>query len=301
MLDNPSTALEATCKTCGIQAPTKQIEFYQNIGFVVTRQWAKVEGNLCRRCIGAYFRSYTLTTFFLGWWGFVSFFLTPLILLNNVVRYFLSLGMPEPSLAAMDTPFSATGARLQGVSTHSRTFKLIYGGIVCIAVLVFVAYQSVGFMEKHAPGINAAMHNGEIGDESDGEYHGLKIGNDIVALEAPYNGKDWASIRSEVLSREPYLIDLKQQNEIFQRRTVAEKNTNLSRGDVCEGLALDEFAPALKNYTSVVNSEFSIIKANPTSTEAASASLDTLSKEEDEARNQLSAYFDHEKAKGCDK
>jgi hypothetical protein len=222
-------------------------------------------------------------------------------LLNNVTRYVLSLGLPEPSLAAMDTPLSSTGLPSLSVGTHSRRFKLIYGSIVCAGVLAFVAYKSVAFMEKHAPRINAAMHNGEISDDSDSEYLGLKIGDNIAALEAPYKGNDWASIRVEVLSREPYLNDLKEQNERFQQRTALEKNAHLGNDDICERLALDEFAPALRNFTKALDSEFSLIKTTPTATKAATASLGALSKQEDEARDQLSTYFDDGKSKGCAK
>jgi hypothetical protein len=299
MVDDLSNA-ETLCKSCGAQAPTKYVKFYQNIGLVFARQWAKVDGNLCRRCIGAYFRSYTLTTLFLGWWGLISFFVTPLILLNNITRYLLSLGLPEPSFPAMNTPLAAT-CLTPSVSTHSRLFKFVYGGIVCAAVLVFVAYKSVGFMEKRAPRINAAMHGGEISDESDGEYFGIQVGKDIKALGTPFKGQNWAAIRSEVLSREQYLDDLKQQNEKFQQRTVVEKNANLGSHDVCERIALDEFAPALNNYTNVLTAEFSLIRATPEATKVATASLDALSKQEDEARKQLSAYFEDTAAKGCDK
>jgi|GEM_PF-7097476 len=300
MVAGPSSIVESPCKTCGVQAPTKYVEFYQNIGFVFTRQWAKVDGNLCRRCIGAYFRSFTLTTLFLGWWGVISFFITPLILINNVARYLLSLHLPEPSLATMDTPLSSTGLT-PSVGTHSRKFKLIYGAIVCAGVLVFVAYKSVDFMEKHVPQLNAAMHNGEMSDESDGEYAGLQIGKDIRALTAPYNGKDWATIRSEVVSREPYLNDLKRQNERFQQRRVVEKSANLGNSDVCEQIALDEFIPALNTYTKALDAEFSLIGRTPEASQAVDATLDGLSKQEDEARNRLSAYFDDAKAKGCNK
>lgn len=303
MLDgssNPAVPEISLCKTCGIQAPTKYVEFYQNVGLVFARQWAKIDGNLCRRCIGAYFRSYTLTTLFLGWWGLISFFVTPLILLNNVARYLLSLRLPEPSLAAMDTPLSTTGLT-PNVSTHSRTFKLIYGAIVCIGVAVFGAYKSVDFMEKHAPRINAAMHGGAISDESDGEYAGLQIGKDISALEAPYKGQDWATIRSEVLSRQSYLKDLKRQNERFQQRAPEEKSANLRTDDVCEKIALDEFVPALNSYTKVLDAEFSLIEATPAATKAAATQLDALSKQEDAATRLLSAYYDDAHKRGCDK
>jgi hypothetical protein len=300
MVDDLSNSVETLCKSCGAQAPTKYVEFYQNIGLVVARQWSKVDGNLCRRCIGAYFRSYTLTTLFLGWWGLISFFATPLILLNNVTRYLLSLSLPEPGPAAMNTPLAATGLT-PSVSTHSRAFKWVYGGTVCVGVLVFIAYQSVEFMEKHAPRLNAAMHGGEISGDSDGEYSGMQIGKDLKALAAPYKGQNWGAIRSEVLSREQFLDDLKQQNEKFQQRKGIEKNANLGSNDVCESIALDEFLPALNNYASVLTAEFSLIKATPEATKAATTSLGTLSKEEDDARKQLAAYFDDSTAKGCDK
>jgi hypothetical protein len=269
----------------------------QNIGMVVTRQWNKIEGNLCRRCIGAYFRSFTLTTLFLGWWGVISFCVTPLILLNNIARYLLALRLPEPSIAGMNTPLSFIGSTLS-VGTNRR-FKLIYGAIVCIGVLVYIAYQSVGFMEKHAPRVNAALHSGELSEDSDMHYAGMKIGDDIKALEAPYKSDGWAAVRSEILSREPYLNDLKLQNERFQQRIVVEKNANLGDNDVCERIALTEFGPALKNYARTLDAEFTLIKNTPEATKTAATSLHDLGKQEDDGVGQLSAYFDDVKTKGC--
>jgi hypothetical protein len=65
---------------------------------VIARQWKKVEGEFCRPCIGKYFRSYTLTTLFLGWWGAISFIVTPFILINNVYHYLRASRLPEPDL-----------------------------------------------------------------------------------------------------------------------------------------------------------------------------------------------------------
>ena len=190
---------QMVCTACAAQAPTKYVEFYQNIGMLVTRQWAQIKGNLCRRCIGAYFRSYTSTTLFLGWWGLISFIVTPFVLVNNVVRYLAALNLPEPGIAAMNTPSSSISTPIS-VSTHSRNFKVIYGAVVGAAILAAVAYSSVDFVEKHAPSVNAAMHNGKITDESDGRYAGLKVGEDIVALTATTKSTDWAGLRSEFLS-----------------------------------------------------------------------------------------------------
>jgi hypothetical protein len=75
------------CEACLRAAPTKQIELYQNIGALVMRFHKTLKGNLCRQCIDKYFWEYTLYTLFLGWWGVISFIVTPIFLVNNVVRY----------------------------------------------------------------------------------------------------------------------------------------------------------------------------------------------------------------------
>jgi hypothetical protein len=75
------------CQDCGRRAPTKYVEFYQNIGVLIMRFTRTVRGNLCRDCIDKHFWSLTGMTLILGWWGVVSFIITPFILLNNIARY----------------------------------------------------------------------------------------------------------------------------------------------------------------------------------------------------------------------
>ena len=82
------------CETCGVEAPTKYVEFYQNIGAIVIRFHKSVKGDLCKTCISKYFWEFTMINFALGWWGMISFFITPFLILNNVIRYLASLGLP---------------------------------------------------------------------------------------------------------------------------------------------------------------------------------------------------------------
>ncbi len=82
------------CQSCGRHAPTRHVVLYQNIGLLIMRLGKSIDGHLCKACIGKNFWNYTLVTFFLGWWGIVSFFLTPFFLINNVARYVGCLGMP---------------------------------------------------------------------------------------------------------------------------------------------------------------------------------------------------------------
>jgi len=84
------------CENCLCESPTKYVALYQNIGLLVFRLQKSVKGNLCKACIRKYFWQFTTTTFFLGWWGIISFFMTLFILPNNLIRYLSSLGLPEP-------------------------------------------------------------------------------------------------------------------------------------------------------------------------------------------------------------
>src|SRR5580704_16268081 len=107
------------CKGCGIDAPTKYVEFYQNIGMFFYRQSTEFKGDLCRTCIGKYFQSYTLTTLFLGWWGLISFVVTPFLLLNNVIRYLLAFRLPKPDFAASMNMQALTTAMPPSVASGS--------------------------------------------------------------------------------------------------------------------------------------------------------------------------------------
>lgn len=116
------------CALCKIDAPTKMVSFHQNIGMLVTRQERELKGELCRRCSKSTFLSYTLTTLFLGWWGIISFCVTPFMILGNIFSYVRCLSLPEPTISAMNVPMAlhdvSTGA------TRGLTFKIIYGTIV---------------------------------------------------------------------------------------------------------------------------------------------------------------------------
>jgi hypothetical protein len=81
------------CQDCGVEAATKYVSFYQNIGALVVRFNKSVEGHLCKSCIHKHFWGMSAITLFLGWWGTISLIVTPFILLNNIGRYVFCLGM----------------------------------------------------------------------------------------------------------------------------------------------------------------------------------------------------------------
>jgi hypothetical protein len=82
------------CQGCGVEAPTKFLEFHQNIGALVVRFSKTYRGNLCKRCAHKYFWQASATTLFLGPWGTISLVLAPAYLINNIVRYVTALTMP---------------------------------------------------------------------------------------------------------------------------------------------------------------------------------------------------------------
>ena len=94
------------CQDCGVEAATKHVAFYQNIGALFIRFPKSVEGDLCKTCIHKHFWSTTTITFFLGWWGTISLLVTPFFLLNNLFRYLFCLGMP---LCPTGCGFAAVG------------------------------------------------------------------------------------------------------------------------------------------------------------------------------------------------
>jgi len=79
------------CQTCGRVGPTQPVTFRQNIGAIIMRFYKTIEGQLCAECVRKHFWEMTGITLVGGWWGIISFFFTPFILITNVVAYVSAL------------------------------------------------------------------------------------------------------------------------------------------------------------------------------------------------------------------
>ena len=86
------------CQTCGCDAPTKYVNFHQNIGAVVMRFRKEVKGELCKNCIHSYFWKFTLTTLAVGWLGMISMILAPLFIINNIFYYLTALSLKSTAV-----------------------------------------------------------------------------------------------------------------------------------------------------------------------------------------------------------
>ena len=84
------------CYNCHRSVPIRYVEFYENMGALVVRYQRSFRGQLCRDCVGPVCWQYTRRTLIFGWWGIISFFVTPVFLINNCVRYLWTLSLPRP-------------------------------------------------------------------------------------------------------------------------------------------------------------------------------------------------------------
>ena len=108
------------CQRCGIEAPTKYVAFYQNIGALVMRFSRSMEGNLCKSCIHSTFWSFTGITLLVGWLGMISLILAPCFVLNNIFRYAFCLTMPGVPPGA--TAPTLTESDMERLEPHMEQF-----------------------------------------------------------------------------------------------------------------------------------------------------------------------------------
>ena len=104
-----------SCEVCLRGVPTVQVTLMQNIGMLVARQSKTLRGNICRDCGMRAFKSMTLTTMFLGWWGVISFFLTPIFIIANLVAWSSLRGLPaDGSPPSIDSGSGGSGGSSGG-------------------------------------------------------------------------------------------------------------------------------------------------------------------------------------------
>lgn len=84
-----------SCDICG-RVPAERFVIRKHIGMIVLQRFHKVDNILCKTCCTTIAKDWTKTTAFLGWWGFISFFVTPLNLLANLGVLRRAKRMSEP-------------------------------------------------------------------------------------------------------------------------------------------------------------------------------------------------------------
>lgn len=89
----------SSCQVCGQHGPVLEVHYRQNTGMLFMRQSKDLHAELCRECSSKYFLEMTLHTAILGWWGTISFIVTPFFLLGNIYHFFRTQRMPKAAVA----------------------------------------------------------------------------------------------------------------------------------------------------------------------------------------------------------
>lgn len=88
------------CQSCGVEAPTRKVFFVQHIGAIVMFFHRRIGGFFCRNCVNKWFSQYFFVTPTLGWWGIISFFATPVVLIIDIVNYFRAWSLAPVPIGA---------------------------------------------------------------------------------------------------------------------------------------------------------------------------------------------------------
>lgn len=129
-----------------------QATFFQNIGAVVIRFTRTESGLLCKRCIDECFVRMSVISFFLGWWGVISFFVTLFTLPLNVVTWLRALSLPPPDAPPPSAlgpsspvdPYAPTAASPTRSGSGSNPLAIAGIALGGLALLVTLGIALVG-------------------------------------------------------------------------------------------------------------------------------------------------------------
>jgi hypothetical protein len=112
------------CQECGA-VPAVPVTLHEHHGMVLMQRFASYQGQWCRDCGVAMFRHAQRRTLLFGWWGFISFFVNVVNVVQNLVVHsrLRSLGGPagrmrsplQPVASVYASPGFAVAVVLLGV------------------------------------------------------------------------------------------------------------------------------------------------------------------------------------------
>jgi hypothetical protein len=95
--------LSGSCQVCRRHAQLNQVALRYNIGMLVARRYATLEGRLCKSCIHRTYWKYAAVNLSVGWLGYISLIVAPSFLVMNTYFYLRSaLLAPAGSLEAQN-------------------------------------------------------------------------------------------------------------------------------------------------------------------------------------------------------
>lgn len=101
----PQQQVSGGCQLCGA-VPAIQVKLHGHIGMIILQRFLTYRGRFCRDCGVSQFRRVQKQLLLLGWWGFISFFVTIVNIGQNLFTFsrLRSLGAPQNRLANPAAP-----------------------------------------------------------------------------------------------------------------------------------------------------------------------------------------------------
>jgi hypothetical protein len=78
------------CQVCRREAQLNPVTFRYNIGMLVARRYATLQGRLCKTCIHRTYWKYAAINLTVGWLGYISLIVAPSFLAMNTYFYLRS-------------------------------------------------------------------------------------------------------------------------------------------------------------------------------------------------------------------
>jgi hypothetical protein len=99
------------CQRCGA-VPAMQIKLHGHVGMIILQRFLTYRGRYCRDCGISQFRGVQKQLLLVGWWGFISFFVTIVNIGQNLFTFsrLRALGAPQNRLASPAAPGSSVFA-----------------------------------------------------------------------------------------------------------------------------------------------------------------------------------------------
>ena len=119
------------CDVC-LRKPAEAVLYKGVTGMIVMRQHWAFGGHLCKVCGRGAFRASQSRLLLTGWWGFVSFIMTPFIAMANIARFYRhrsQLTPPEPADPSIDRT-------LQGRTVFARPGFILTAVVATVFVVL---------------------------------------------------------------------------------------------------------------------------------------------------------------------
>lgn len=129
------------CRFCGC-VPAAETTFRGHRGMIIMMSFLHMKGPFCRDCGLSVFRDMTAKTLIGGWWGYLSFAITPFTVLINLARRGkvanLAPPMPPPDGSEHGTPADP------GPPLMTRPIAIIGAGVPLFLLFLLVLVAVAG-------------------------------------------------------------------------------------------------------------------------------------------------------------